>query len=688
MNSRDAQWIWYPGDFEVWLRREVELRRDERLVVTPPIWRVDSPHAAVRFRKKIHLDRDETVRVFADGSLRLLVDRHMAAHGARSIELAAGDHDILAEVANVERFPALFVQGETFASDDTWQVSHLQTVGYVPVGCAEFDDPASPPSAFHLDMMPVKPQSTQRRDGSLLVDFGKETFGFIRLHDIDGDGTVRLHYGESIEEALDSERGETYDVVRANHETTLTLTRSRALRYVNVIADAGVSIGDVSLLYEYLPLSYRGAFRCSNEMLNRIHDTSLYTLHLNTREFFLDGLKRDRWVWSGDAYQSCLMNYYSFFDLPVTQRTLVALRGNDPVEEHLNTILDYSLYWFMALNDYYQYSGDLEFVRRQYGRALGLMSFCVARANADGLLEGRAGDWVFVDWADMPKEGELCFEQLLFCLSLEAVVRFADLLGDGATAGLYRPLAAGLRRNIRTIFWDAARGALLHRRAGGKLDPFITKHPNMFALLYGFLEPEERQRLKHTVMTNPSIPAITTPYMRFYELAALCEVGEHAHVLGEILDYWGGMIRLGATSFWEEYDPRIAVPEQYAMYGRPYGKSLCHAWGASPIYLLGKYFLGVTPAAPGYQQTSIRPHLGGLDWIDGSAPTPHGDVKVFMDREALRVSVPAGSAVLHFASTVTPAASAGRLQETAPGEYDLYIDQPGQEYAVRYSLAT
>jgi alpha-L-rhamnosidase len=188
------------------------------------------------------------------------------------------------------------------------------------------------------------------------------------------------------------------------------------------------------------------------------------------------------------------------------------------------------------------------------------------------------------------------------------------------------------------------------------------------------------------VMKNPLVPAITTPYMRFYELAAMCEIGEHAYVLNEILDYWGGMIRLGATSFWEEYDPRIPIPQQYAMYGRPHGKSLCHAWGASPLYLLGKYFLGVTPAAPGYEQTSIRPHLGGLEWLHGSAPAPHGDVQVFMDRETIRVSVPGGLAVLQFSSKVPPSVSAGQLRETAPGEYELHMDHPGQTYEVHYSL--
>jgi hypothetical protein len=685
MSATTGQWIWYPSDFEVWLRREVELRRDERLVVTPPIWRVDSPYPAVRFRKTVRLERPETLDVLADGTLRLLIDGVMVDGPTTGLTLAAGQHDILAEVANTARFPALFARAESFGSDATWEVSQRFMVGYVPVGTGGFADPESPPSAFRLPTTPIEPQAVAREAGLLRVDFGRETFGYVQLHDLQGSGVVRLQYGESLEEANDAERCETYDLVQADGQALLTVAHSRALRYVTVVPDGQVRVGRVSLLYEALPLEYRGRLRSSDELLNQIFDLSLYTLHLNTRELFLDGIKRDRWLWSGDAYQSYLMNYYAFFDLPVTQRTIVALRGKDPIEEHLNTILDYSLYWFMGLDDYYQYTGDLAFVRSQYPAALRLMEFCAGRANAHGLLEGQPGDWVFVDWADMPKQGELAFEQMLFCLSLEAVVRFAELLDDAATAARYRPLAEHVRRAVREVFWDAERGVFAHRRVEGRLDPLVTRHPAMIALLYGFAGPEERRRLATTVMTNPDVPAITTPYMRFYELAAMCEIDEHAYVLQEILAYWGGMIEQGATSFWEAYDPRIGLPEQYAMYGRPYGKSLCHAWGASPIYLLGKYFLGVTPAEPGYARTLIQPRLGGLEWIEGAVPTPHGDVQVFMNRSMLRVLAPSGGAMLRFASSLPPNVSAGELRALGPGLYELALDQPRQTYEVQYT---
>ena len=102
--------------------------------------------------------------------------------------------------------------------------------------------------------------------------------------------------------------------------------------------------------------------------MNQIWETAAYTFELNSREFYLDGIKRDRWVWSGDAYQSYLINRYLCFDEDINRRTIIALRGKDPVEGHINTILDYSLYWIMSIYDYYETTLDIEFLSFIYPR--------------------------------------------------------------------------------------------------------------------------------------------------------------------------------------------------------------------------------------------------------------------------------------------------------------------------------
>lgn len=59
--------------------------------------------------------------------------------------------------------------------------------------------------------------------------------------------------------------------------------------------------------------------------------------------------------------------------------------------------------------------------------------------------------------------------------------------------------------------------------------------------------------------------------------------------------------------------------------------------GASPVYLLGKYYLGVQPTKPGYQEFEVRPVLGDLEWMEGSVPTPYGMIHVEMNREQVKV---------------------------------------------------
>jgi hypothetical protein len=185
-------------------------------------------------------------------------------------------------------------------------------------------------------------------------------------------------------------------------------------------------------------------------------------------------------------------------------------------------------------------------------------------------------------------------------------------------------------------------------------------------------------------MLNESVPAISTPYMRFYELEAMCTLGEQPYVLDEIRDYWGGMLELGATSFWEKYNPEHTGLEHYAMYGRPYGKSLCHAWGASPVYLLGKYYVGIRPLSPGYETFEVRPVLGGLEWFDASVPTPEGDILVYMDGKEIRLTATEGEGYLYFDSRKRPQVSAGSVESLGGTSYRVLVKGDGKEVKVQY----
>jgi hypothetical protein len=257
----------------------------------------------------------------------------------------------------------------------------------------------------------------------------------------------------------------------------------------------------------------------------------------------------------------------------------------------------------------------------------------------------------------------------------------AALAHDDVKAASYRQLAADLKTKIMAAFWDPQRQVFIHGRKDGKPTPLVTRHPNMFALMFGYLDESRAAAVRRNVLANDAVPKITTPYMRFYELAALAESGHQADVTKQIKDYWGGMLRAGATCFWEQYDPAETGAARYAMYGKPFGKSLCHAWGASPLYLLGKYYLGVQPTAPGYAAYVVEPNLGGLQWIEGKVPTPQGDVAVYADTARIRVTGAGGKGVLRFTSLTPPRSDAGTIARVGEHRYELAL-APGTSYVI------
>ena len=701
--AQKATWIWYPGDFEINLANKMQNRRTDRNTFFPPFWKMDAHYVLMDFHQTFDLKAPEEITVYSEGTFNLKLDGNAVESGVNKLTVPAGKHKINVKVWNQANVPAIFVQGKTIVSDTSWLVtfedkewidesgktSDISDTKWLNAGSWNFNDPKQLPSSFKLPTKKVNATSTVKNKNTWLVDFGKETFGFVKLHGIKGAGKISLYYGESKEEALSVEDAMTLDRLSFIKpvKTDSVMILSKAFRFVNIICEGNISVDSASMLYEYADVKQRGTFTCSDEEINKIYDVSKYTLELNTREFFIDGIKRDRWVWSGDAYQSYLMNYYSYFDNPTVTRTMMALRGKDPVTAHINTILDYTFYWFISVYDYYLYTGDKKFIEQFYPRMQSLMNYCVSRRNKNGLVEGLSGDWTFIDWAaGLSKKGEISFEQMLFARSLETMSLCADIANDKANAADYKKLAADLKEKVFAIYWNDQKHALVHSRVDGKQTENVTRYANMFGIFFNYFTEEQKLAVKQHVLLNDSIQKITTPYMRFYELEALCAMGEQTYVLNQIKDYWGGMLNLGATSFWEEYNPTKKGTEHLAMYGRKFGKSLCHAWGASPIYLLGKYYLGVSPTTPGYETYSVQPQLGGLQWMQGKVPTPDGDIELYCSTTQIKIKAATGVGTLKIKSSIRPTGQNLTVKSIGFDTYEVTV-QPGIEYVVTYSAS-
>ena len=199
-----------------------------------------------------------------------------------------------------------------------------------------------------------------------------------------------------------------------------------------------------------MPATNRSAFTSNDQTLNQIWQVSTRTFRLCSDLFFIDGIKRDRWIWGGDAFQDNYINQYSYFNADIDKRTIVALRGHDEVHQQINTIVDYSLLWIISVYNHYQMTADKDFVARIMPRMEKMMDYLLATTDDHGFLVGKKDDWIFIDWAEIDKDGAVAGEQMFLLQALKAMTTCKQLLGQDASH--YEKLTTQLKKNVVKFF--------------------------------------------------------------------------------------------------------------------------------------------------------------------------------------------------------------------------------------------
>ena len=639
-----ANWIWYPGSLELYHGMLLHNRRthaktyknnersDTRSIYYYPMWRVDSPKHNACLTKEATIDVPEVIEFYSNtDSSCISVDYKSYPPGAK-IELEKGHHVVSVKGFKADGFPAFYCKGNVFATDRTWVVDGYDEKSGRNAGYSDYyTEPDDNPEIFKFSYKRLYPVSTSEVNGGVLYDFGKEVFGKIGLYGLDGVSELLIVPAESREEALDYEYANC--VINAKICDGAFTSDTSAFRYIFI--PRFTQAGEIFVDFEYLPLQNKGAFKCNDPLINKLWDVCAYTMLLNSREGFFDGIKRDRWVWGGDAYQSYFVNYYLANDNDIVRRSTRILRGGDPIIRHINTICDYTFYWIIGIWEYYFHTGDIDFIKDIYPEMLDMWKFISSRLDENGMYERRPEDWVFIDWSTFDSNGPMCAEQMLLCRAYECMGKCATINGDSKMSECCEKQVAYMKNKINELYWDDEKGAFIDDYKSGKRN--VTRHANIFAILFDYTSRERKESIIKNVIYNDAITKITTPYFEFFELDAMCSIGDFKYMTDMLHSYWGGMLALGATTIWEEFDPNKSGIEHYEMYGGKYEKSLCHAWGASPIYLLGKYALGVRPTDVGYKSFEVVPNLMCFKNFEGKVPTPTSEIYVKMTETEISV---------------------------------------------------
>lgn len=327
--------------------------------------------------------------------------------------------------------------------------------------------------------------------------------------------------------------------------------------------------------------------------LIKMDQVSLKTMQDCMQLVFEDGPKRDRRLWIGDLRLQALTNYETFKNNELVKRCLYLFAGLAQNEGRVGACLflepklqvddtalfDYSLFFISCLYDYYEATGDMETLKELFPVADRQIELAVRELNKDGVVKDKDTWWCFLDWADgLNKQAGA---QAVLIYTLKQAKKMAEYLGDTAKLEAYEALIKTTTNGALNCLWDEEKGFFV----SGAERQVSWASQVWFALANVFDREKNAQLLEHLIVANPGIRMVT-PYMYHHFIDALMQNGRKEVALTYMRAYWGEMIKDGADTFFELYDPSNK-------YVSPYGdrmiNSFCHAWSGTPSYFIRKY---------------------------------------------------------------------------------------------------
>jgi len=464
----------------------------------------------------------------------------------------------------------------------------------------------------------------------IILDFGKEIQGGIEIVTTRKSARVRIRFGESVGETMSDigQNGATNDHAMRDFIVTIPWlgrieTGESGFRFARIDLidpDTKLEIKEISAVFRFRDIPYLGSFTCNDERLNEIWMTGAYTVHLNMQDFLWDGIKRDRLVWVGDLHPEVMTVNSVFGYNEVVPKSLDLARDLTPLPNWMNGISSYSMWWVLIHRDWYYYHGDLEYLKEQKDYMTRLLYHLASKIDENGreILDGHR----FLDWPSSENTGAIhAGLQSLMVMTFEAGSELLAILGDKTTAEFCNRTAAKLREHVPEMSGSKQAAALL--------------------ALAGLVPAENAN---NEILAQNGVHKMSAFY-GYYMLNARAKAGDYQGAIDNIREYWGGMLDLGATTFWEDFNidwmknaaridevPSEGKVDVHASYGDycyvGYRHSFCHGWASGPTSWLTQYVLGVNVVEPGCRKIKLVPHLGDLEWVRGSFPTPFGVIEI------------------------------------------------------------
>lgn len=447
------------------------------------------------------------------------------------------------------------------------------------------------------------------QDCFIVLDFGMEVVGFPGIK-IRGAGRATIDFGYS--EALD-ENGDVFPtrqgilqadrlVAHGGRQEWQTFGR-RAFRYVQLTIrnlDMPISIESVYVTRIGYPAERVSSFECSDELVNEIWRTGVYTLSLCMQDEFEQCPLGKPVQRVGDARLQALINYYCFFDTALAAKAL----------EEFALFPDHDPLWVIMLHDHYLHTADISLVTHLYPNIRVFLEHPISISAICRSSSKRA---------NRRKCGGVAIDEAFHYQALRDASKLAAALSNSEDSLDWHDRAGQALRAFNERFWRHEKGVYIDPNEDGER---ASVPANTLAILFGLADVEKCSRVWDYLSSSQAALEPADPCMNFYVLQALAKLGKITQALDLIRSDWGQMLDRGSS---------------------PDG--LCHGSSGTPTYFLPAEVLGIKPSTPG-GGVVIQPRVGDLAWAKGHIKTIAGFVDVEWRSEdglyCIDIEAPAG----------------------------------------------
>lgn len=477
---------------------------------------------------------------------------------------------------------------------------------------------------------------TTFHDGDyVILDFGEEMSGGIRLFTsrVSAENKVRIRFGESVGETCADVgyKGATNDHSPRDFEVKLVqmsdLTFGQSgFRFVRLdFYGEEWKLRNAVACCTNDERKTVGTFVSNDKLLNKIWKTAEHTLRLNLHNgLFWDGVKRDRLCWIGDSYPEMRASICLYKDIPEIKNTLDFTAKTTPEDDWMNFLASYDLWWLLILADYYRYSGDVKYITEYREYVFKRISKFIPLIHEDG---DTSFPMDFIDWPSHYDGGD----------GEELIKKADEHVGSNYLAQLAFKRIKECYKDINATEIVNLCDSLISKLVKATLKVQHYKQIAALGIYQGYDSKENEE-----VIMKDGAKGLST-FQSYFILSSVSHYGHYDEALNMLKEYYGGMLKVGSTTFWEDFDlewlnnaspidkmPRKGKIDIHGDYGKfcykGYRHSLCHGWSSGVVAYLLETVVGLRIIDSTHYE--LKPHLSGLTSINCKVPTPYGVIHI------------------------------------------------------------